>query len=160
MRFSCDWLHAFFEAPLPAPSELARRLTASGLEVGTWDEIPVATSPRDLPAGEAERRGRLGIPVPGAAHAWHREAGITPGSDVALEVDITANRPDTMNHFGLAREIAAALDRPLRAPSFDLVEDAGPADRRASVAIEAPDLCARYVGRVVTGLHVAPSPAW
>jgi hypothetical protein len=75
-------------------------------------------------------------------------------------VDITANRPDAMNHLGLAREIAAALGRALRAPAFDLTEDAAPAAGLATVAIEAPELCARYVGRVVTGLRVGPSPAW
>jgi phenylalanyl-tRNA synthetase beta chain len=159
MRFSVDWLHDYFEAPLPAPAELARRLTASGFETGTWEAVPVGSAP-DLPAAETERRKRLGIPLPGDAHSALAPAGIAPGSDAAIEVDITANRPDAMNHFGLAREIAAALMRPLRSPSFDLAEDAAPATSRARVAIEAPDLCPRYVGRVVTGLRVAPSPAW
>lgn len=160
MRFSCDWLHDFLEAPLPAPEELARRLTSIGFEVGTWEKIPVAAASPDLPADELERRARLGLPAPGQPHAWDRAAGIAPGADAALDVDITANRPDAMNHFGLAREIAATLGLRLRAPECALTEDPAPASARAHVAIEAPDLCARYVGRVVTGLRVAPSPAW
>ncbi len=36
------------------------------------------------------------------------------GGDTILEIDVTANRTDAMNHYGLARELAALYDRPLR----------------------------------------------
>src|SRR4030095_6694970 len=89
MRFSVDWLHDYFEAPLPAPAELARRLTASGSETGAWEAVPVGSAP-DLPAAETERRKRLGIPLPGDAHSALAPAGIAPGAGAAREGDNTA----------------------------------------------------------------------
>jgi phenylalanyl-tRNA synthetase beta chain len=65
-----------------------------------------------------------------------------------------------MNHLGLAREIAAALGRPLRAPAFDLKEDAIlPRRERASSSRRRISARATW-GRAVVGLRVAPSPAW
>jgi phenylalanyl-tRNA synthetase beta chain len=106
------------------------------------------------PAELAARLTAAGFEVGG----WEEDAA--GGAGPVLEIDITANRPDAMNHFGLAREIAAILGLPLRVPSFGLEEAAEPAASAASVAVEAADLCPRYVGRVVTGLRVAESPAW
>lgn len=80
--------------------------------------------------------------------------------ETVLEIDITSNRPDAMNHLGLAREIAAILGRPLRAPAVTLTETEPPATSAASVAVEAPDLCPRYVARVVQGVRAGDSPIW
>lgn len=80
--------------------------------------------------------------------------------ETVFEFDITSNRPDAMNHLGIAREVAAIYRRPLQAPPADFAEAASPAAERASVAIEDPELCARYVGRVFTGIRVGPSPDW
>lgn len=78
-----------------------------------------------------------------------------------LEVEITANRPDGMNHRGLAREAAVALslrfeDAETRAP---LEEGGPPAGTLATVTIEEPALCSRYSARVLEGIRVASSPA-
>lgn len=80
--------------------------------------------------------------------------------DHAFEVDITANRPDVMNHFGLAREIAALFDRPLTLPFFSLVESGTSATEAARIEIDAKDLCPAYVGRVVIEARVGESPRW
>lgn len=90
-----------------------------------------------------------------AVDAVEEEAGET-----ILEVDITSNRPDAMNHLGLAREVAAVYRRPLREPSATVTETASLASDSASVAIEDADSCIRYVGRVFTGVRVQPSPDW
>lgn len=122
MKFSCDWLARYVD--LPAPQELAERLTFAGLAVEGLEEV----------AGE-----------------------------VVLDIDVTTNRPDCMNHLGLAREIAVLLDRPLRPPHFSLEETAETADRvsaAAMVLLEHPADCPRYVGRVVRGVRVGPSPDW
>ncbi len=43
--------------------------------------------------------------------------GLEPrGSDTLMDVDVTTNRPDCMNHLGLAREVAVAFDKPLEVP--------------------------------------------
>lgn len=77
------------------------------------------------------------------------------GRDAVLEVELTANRPDGMNHRGLAREAACALGRPFRdVPAPAPVEGAAEASALATVTIEAPELCSRYSGRVVEGIRV------
>ncbi len=80
--------------------------------------------------------------------------------ETVFELDITSNRPDAMNHLGIAREIAAIYGRELRPPKIDLTESAAPADAAASVEIVDSDLCPRYVGRVLKNVVIAPSPDW
>jgi phenylalanyl-tRNA synthetase beta chain len=80
--------------------------------------------------------------------------------DVILEIEVTPNRGDWAGLIGIARELAAAYGTRLKWPEASLHE-AGPAVNSAvSIAIEAPDLCSRYIGRVITGIRVGPSPDW
>ena len=83
-------------------------------------------------------------------------------SQAIFDVEVTSNRPDCMGHLGIARELAAGLDRPLKRdfmPSF--TGSANPPGRElVKVAIEAPDLCSRYIGCVIKGVKVGPSPDW
>ncbi len=80
--------------------------------------------------------------------------------DSLFEFDITSNRPDAMNHRGMAREIASIYRRPLRRPAINVAESAIPASTRAAVEIEDTDSCLRYVGRVFEDVRVQPSPDW
>jgi phenylalanyl-tRNA synthetase beta chain len=79
-----------------------------------------------------------------------------------MEAEVTSNRPDCMGHLGVARELAAGLDRPLKRdfmPSF--TGTANPPGRElVKVAIDDPDLCSRYIGCVVKGVKVGRSPDW
>jgi phenylalanyl-tRNA synthetase beta chain len=81
------------------------------------------------------------------------------GDDTVFDVDITTNRPDAMNHRGIARELAAIYGRELRPLSHRLPAPSAEGPERL-VTIEDPDLCPRYFARLVTGVKVAPSPAW
>ncbi|HEV3405534.1 MAG TPA: phenylalanine--tRNA ligase beta subunit-related protein, partial [Candidatus Dormibacteraeota bacterium] len=83
-------------------------------------------------------------------------------SQAIMEAEITSNRPDCMGHFGIGRELAAGLDRPVKRdfmPAF--TGDADPAGRElVKVTIDEPDLCSRYIGAVIKGVRVGPSPDW
>ena len=80
------------------------------------------------------------------------------GAQTVYDVEITANRPDGMNHRGLAREAAVALNRAFREPEGEpLHEGETPADARASVFVEEPELCSRYSARVLEGIRVRPA---
>lgn len=83
-------------------------------------------------------------------------------SQAIMEAEVTSNRPDEMGHLGVARELAAGLDRPVKRdfmPSF--TGTASPPGRDlVKVTIEDPDLCSRYIGGVITGVKVGPSPDW
>lgn len=80
--------------------------------------------------------------------------------DHILDFDLTTNRPDCLSHFGLAREVAARYQKPLKAPAITLRESERPAAAVVSVVIESPKLCPRYCARVVRGVNVTPSPDW
>jgi phenylalanyl-tRNA synthetase beta chain len=84
------------------------------------------------------------------------------GSDVVYDLEITPNRPDLNSVIGIAREISAMTGSPLRLPSIrhPVSSIQYPASDLVSVRIEDPDLCPRYVARVVRGVKIAPSPNW
>lgn len=79
--------------------------------------------------------------------------------DFVLEIDNKSltNRPDLWGHHGIARELAAQHDRPLRQPPK---WGALPPADGFEVRIEAPDLCRRYSATRITGVSVVPSPLW
>ncbi len=82
------------------------------------------------------------------------------GSQPVIDFEITANRPDCLNHVGLAREASAIWGLPLRTTDLG-ASSSQPADdnHRLDVVIEAPDLCPRYCAQVFD-VKVAPSPSW
>jgi len=80
--------------------------------------------------------------------------------DVILDIETYANRPDTLGHLGIARELAAALDKELREPSWPFAESPEKTADLADVQIWEEDLCPRYCGIIVKGVCVGPSPDW
>jgi len=77
--------------------------------------------------------------------------------DTILELEIKSNRPDLLCHLGIAREVGAIFNLPLRPPSAPKVRLANAPEL---VHIDAPDGCRRFNGRLMTGVTVAASPAW
>lgn len=80
--------------------------------------------------------------------------------DWILDLEITTNRPDCLSHYGVAREVATLYRTLLKPFHVSLKESGAPAASEVDIQIEAPDLCARYCGRVIQNVHVAPSPEW
>jgi phenylalanyl-tRNA synthetase beta chain len=86
-----------------------------------------------------------------------------PGGDVVYDLEITPNRPDWNSVLGIAREISAATGHRLRLPAIEipaaqLQHEA--TEKFARVRIEQPELCPRYVARLVRGVRIGPSPDW
>lgn len=84
---------------------------------------------------------------------------LTANSDFELDVAITPNRIDAASHIGVAREIAALLDIPLKRPAiFDktLLKNPNP----IAIEIQAPEKCKRYTGVYIKGIEVKESPDW
>src|SRR5580658_821115 len=97
------------------------------------------------------------------------------GDETTFEMDITTNRPDAMNHYGVARECSAIYDLPLRAIEPRLpVSSAAKAGSSADLGgttkvvpfpIEIQDQqgCARFTARIIRDVTIKPSPekiAW
>lgn len=78
--------------------------------------------------------------------------------DWLFDIAVTANRPDCQSVFGMAREVAAILKKPLKAPAMDYT--ATPTDVVIPVAVEEPTLCPRYVGHYVADVRIGTSPRW
>lgn len=78
--------------------------------------------------------------------------------DTIYDLAVTPNRPDCMSVVGLARELAAYYDIPLRHPEVAL--DAEEPPSRVDIRIEDPIGCPRFVGREVRNITVGPSPHW
>ena len=79
--------------------------------------------------------------------------------DWIFDVSITANRPDCQSIYGLAREVAAALDKPLKEIDLSYTET-DVENEGFSVTVEDPDLCPRYIGHYVYDVKLAESPLW
>ena len=174
--------------PLPGSTKnQIAAVTTGGAAVevvtGAWniavgDRVPYATPGSRLGDRRIETKTFLGFPSAGmlcsaielglgedAAGILVLDPGATPGQDLhelyprdtILELEIKSNRPDLLCHLGIAREVAAIFNLSLREPK---VPKSRTSDAPDLVRIDAPDGCRRFVGRLVTGVTVAPSPPW
>jgi phenylalanyl-tRNA synthetase beta chain len=136
------------------------------------DFVDLAVDDRRL----AEDLTNVGISVEGISGA---------GADTVFEMEIGTNRPDAMNHYGVAREAAAVYDLPLKpiAPRLPSAAEAAvgysgadaalkgrssttPAEAGNDAAddvpfpitVEEPALCPRFSARVIRGTHIKASP--
>lgn len=117
----------------------------------------------------------------------NHESSTPVGRDLAIDLEVTSNRPDCLGHLGVAREISVLFDLPLRLPTLQLpamdwLTTQAKASASTSLApqahqevltarssqtqgglqltLESSDLCYRYSARVIRGVRVGPSPAW
>jgi phenylalanyl-tRNA synthetase beta chain len=81
------------------------------------------------------------------------------GKDAVLDLDVTTNRVDCMNVYGVAREVSVIYGVPLKPLPLDVAETGAPAQEALDVTIEAADLCPRFCARVLDA-RLGPSPAW
>jgi phenylalanyl-tRNA synthetase beta chain len=133
MKILTSWLREYVPGIVVGDRELANDLTLRGIAVEGVTSLEVGF--------------------------YHSEG--SPGS--IFEMDITTNRVDAMNHYGIAREAAIIYGvnlLPLRASLKDLSSRAeqseveGPA---FPVSIEEPGLCGRFNARVLRGVKIQPS---
>jgi len=80
--------------------------------------------------------------------------------DTIFDVEVTTNRPDCLSILGVARELSTKLRIPLKIPEVRVEESKKATSDLTSVTIEVPDLCPRYMARLVFGVKVAESPEW
>lgn len=160
---------------------------ASNLAVG--DMVPVCLDGALLPGGKKIKKGKLrGVMSEGMLCSLG-ELGLTvhdfpyaiedgifvieeeckPGQDICaaiglddttVEFEITSNRPDCMSVIGLARETSVTFGLPFKAPAPSFTTCGGSIDEYLSVENQAPDLCRRYMARVVKDVKIEPSPRW
>lgn len=138
-------------AKLPNGMEIARR-TIRGVEsFGMLCSAEELGLPRDVDGLLVLKPGaKPGKPI----------ADVLGKKDTLFELSVTPNRPDVLSHFGLARELSALFELPMPKLSVRLKEGKKAAKDLARVEIQDRNRCARYAGRVITGVKVGPSPDW
>src|SRR6202044_1960472 len=108
----------------------------------------------DVKAAPADLASRLSLA--GVAIDSVEESPAGP----VLDAEVTANRPDCLGHYGIAREIAAIYRTQLKSLQPKLKEIAEKAADATRVEIESPELCGRFTARILRGVKVQPSPDW
>ena len=81
-------------------------------------------------------------------------------NDTVYEFELTANRADCFSMVGLSREFGIMTNQKALFPVIMVNENGESIEGKASVSIEADDLCTRFTARVVTDVKVEPSPLW
>jgi phenylalanyl-tRNA synthetase beta chain len=125
---------------------MADRLKANMKLSANWvrDFVDLKVDDRQL----AEDLTSVGIGVEGISG---------DGESTVFEAEITTNRPDEMNHYGIAREAAAIYDVPLRPITPKLTKPTG--GPNFPIEIQDTEGCARFTARIVRGIKIGPSPA-
>ena len=166
------------------------QIVTGAQNVHEGDLVPVAQHNSWLPGGVAITKGKLRGEVSNGMLCSLKELGLTlndfpyaiedgiwilqedckPGDDIntvignddtVVDFEITNNRPDCYSILGLAREAAAAFNKPMR--HHDPVVRGGAAGELSElleVEVPAEDLCRRYTARMVRNVKIAPSPKW
>lgn len=93
----------------------------------------------------------IGLPV---------ESITQENGDVLFEMEVTSNRPDCLNHLGVAREVATLYDKPLKQPEPVEPQLETETEMPYSVDIDDSKLCRRYSALLMSGVKVEPSPPW
>ncbi len=80
--------------------------------------------------------------------------------DAVMELSVLANMARCSSVVGVAREVAAILERPFRTPLPTVATSGGDIEALVAVDIRDPDLCPRYTARVIRDVTIGPSPSW
>ena len=79
--------------------------------------------------------------------------------DCIFDIAITANRPDCQSIYGIAREVAAVLNKEIKPLDLSFTED-GTKKEGFKVSVLAPELCPRYIAHYVHDITIKESPQW
>ncbi len=95
------------------------------------------------------------------------EKGFAPGTpiqdvlgDIILNVELTPNLARCFSILGVAREVAALLDKPLRQPSYDMLMEGAGIAGEVKIDIQNPELNPRFTLALLRGVTIQPSPQW
>lgn len=80
-------------------------------------------------------------------------------TDTIIDIAITPNRPDATCHLGVARDLSAALNLPLKKPEISISKVVTESND-ISVSIENAEKCHRFVGKMIKGVEIKESPKW
>lgn len=82
--------------------------------------------------------------------------------DLAIDLEVTSNRPDCLGHLGIAREVAVLFGKELKIPPTTLMESSARTVDKAQVVVEQDAViwCPQYRARFIEGVKIGSSPSW
>lgn len=122
-------------------------MLCSGLELGLTDDLYPGSDYFGL------------LVLPEDAEVGSDVKALTGLDEEIFDISITANRPDCQSIFGIAREVAAILKKPIKMPALDYTCSDYQYEG-LNITVEAPDLCPRYLGHGVRNITPGQSPQW
>ena len=120
------------------------------------ESLGMLCSPKELGLS-AESEGIITMPSGKPGQLMSELYGL---DDVIIEINVTPNRADCLSHLGLAFEISALLDRPLKKKKAEFKTGNFKTTEISKVTLRDPQRCPRYAGRMIRGVKIGPSPAW
>jgi phenylalanyl-tRNA synthetase beta chain len=90
----------------------------------------------------------------------NHESTADVGGDLAIDLEVTSNRPDCLGHMGVAREVAVVFGKTLLEPDPRPQTSGEAVETVTAVTVDDPELCPQFTARVVTGCRVGESPWW
>lgn len=117
----------------------------------SWDWLLEYVKPTASAAEVADKLMMTGLNLEGLEEI---------GDDLAVDLEVTSNRPDCLGHIGVAREISVCFGNELTIPPAQPADSGEAVTEVTSVEIECEDVCPRYIARVIRGVKVGPSPDW
>lgn len=82
------------------------------------------------------------------------------GGDLAIDLEVTSNRPDCLGHIGVAREVSVLFGKDLTVPDPRPSTSGSAVEAMTSVTVEDRNLCPQFTARVVGGATIGESPWW
>jgi phenylalanyl-tRNA synthetase beta chain len=159
------------------------RIVCGAPNARTGLKVAVATIGTDLGEGFVIRKSKIRGEVSEGMLCSERELGLSEShegiwelpmhlavgaplanalgkNDVIFEIGITPNRADCLSHFGIAREIHVLTGGTLKTPDVSASKTAGHLGELVSISLPEPELCPRYMAKLVRNVKVKPSPDW
>lgn len=167
-------------------SEVIQIVTgANNIKVG--DLVPVALDNSDLPNGMHIKKGKLRGVASNGMLCSGEELKLTENdyegagvygimilkgdlelgmdinevlgtNDIIMDIGVTANRPDCNSVFGIAREVATVLNKPIKMPKFNYKTIADKTSDHVKVSVLNSEFCPRYMASMVKNVVIKESP--
>lgn len=138
MKISYEWLKLYLKK-LPKPEKVAEVLETHAFEVEQLSAVSYQPSEKKKKTDSRKLKA----------------------DDYIFDISVLPNRAhDCLSHIGIAKEISAITGLKIRNPKSETRNKLKIENSKLKIAVDEPELCKRYIGRVVEEVKVGPSPKW
>jgi phenylalanyl-tRNA synthetase beta chain len=144
-------------------SDEPKRMILEGRELRGIYNKSMVCSEKELGISD-EHEGIILLHQPPQNHAGDPYPPGTPlqdvFGDVIIEIELTPNLARCFSIIGVAREVAALLDKDVQYPSYEMIMEGAGIDGQVGIDIQDPQLNPRFTLALLRDTTVQPSPEW